>query len=198
MLSPRLQRILHIAFISCVFPIANASAAPLRSPWDVAPPLVKSQAYTCPTLPALSPNIVANSFYSDPKHSIIDPVKYAAYREASERFSQLDAETARAADAFQATGSSEAATCVLRLLHTQALANAMTGQMSSNQAYYVQHWTLGALSVAWLKVRSANPGTVAERKAVLDWLSHMAVEVRTYFAARNAKGTNDGTNNHLY
>ena len=51
-----------------------------------------------------------------------------------------------AADEFQQSGSREAAACVVHLLGVVAHEDAMTGAMSTNQAYYVQGWTLGGVA----------------------------------------------------
>lgn len=177
--------------------VARAQA-PLRSPWDVSAVRAKPGSYPCPQVAALPRDIEASSFYSDSKHSVIDEKKYAAYNTARKQFEDVMHDVARAADRYQESGDRGAAECVLKLLDTQAANAAMTGSMSSNQAYYVQNWTLGALGVDWLKVRNANPGTPEQRGAAVDWMKLVGTQTRTYFTARHAKGTNDGTNNHYY
>jgi len=107
-------------------------------------------------------------------------------------------EAERAADTYQQTGNRAAAACVLQILDNDAAASSMTGSMSTNQAHYVQNWTLGALAVSWLKVRAAEPGTLEQRQAAIDWMKLVAGQTRDYFTMRHAKGTNDGTNNHYY
>jgi poly(beta-D-mannuronate) lyase len=183
---------------SCFVAGLAASAATLKSPWDVHPVAAAAKSYSCPTLAPLPKDIVAFDFYSDAKHSIIDPKRYAVYQQSQEQFRTTTSEAAKAADSFQATGNQGAATCVLQILTAEAKAEAMTGNMASNQSYYVQNWTLGALAVTWLKVRSAEPGTVEQRKEVVDWLVNVALATRKYFTERNQKGTDDGTNNHYY
>ena len=61
---------------------------------------------------------------------------------------------------FSALAARQAAACVAQILMQQAQADAMTGSMSSNQAYYVQNWAIGALAIAWLKVRPAGPAAL--------------------------------------
>ena len=178
-------------------PVAFA-ATPLRSPWDAVPVALTDGAYVCPALAPLPVNIEASSFYSDSQHSVIDEKKEAAYKAADEHFQEAMATTAKAADAFRATGNRQAAACVLSVLLVYANAHSMTGTMSSNQANYVQNWTMGALAVTWLKVRNANPGSADDRKAVTAWLDAVGAEVRGYFKERHEKATNDGRNNHYY
>lgn len=185
----------------CAAAAFNATArtpAALRSPWDLHPVLPKAGSYTCPALPPLPKDIVASSFYSDPKHSIIDPARLAAYNAARKPYQDTMRFAEKAADVYRQTANRGAAECVLQILDSEAAASSMTGAMSSNQAHYVQNWTLGALAVTWLKVRAAQPGTARQRQAAIDWMKLVAGQTRDYFTMRHAKGTNDGTNNHYY
>ena len=178
-----------------------AMAAPstaLLSPWDERPVKVTAAGYSCDVPPALPKDIVAYDFYSDAQHSVIDPTRYAAYNAAAKRFDDVMHAAESAADNFQSTGSRAAAECVLRILVLNAQAGAMTGDRASNQSYYVQNWTLGALAVTWLKVRGAEPGSAEDRKLVTGWLQQLAGQVHDYFAERHAKPTTDAQNNHFY
>ena len=175
-----------------------AVAAPLLSPWDAKTVQVREASYSCPALKALPKDIEASDYYSDAKHSVVDEKRKAAYEAVEAQFDDAIKSAAKAGDDFQANGNKGAAACVLQILNMEAAADAMTGAMSSNQANYVQNWSLGAFAVSWLKVRSSNPGTVAERKAATVWMAKVAAQVEAYFAARHDKGTNDGTNNHYY
>ncbi len=174
------------------------AAPPLRSPWDLKPVTVKDSGSSCPPIVALPRDIEASSFYTDAQHSKIDPKLEAKYNAAQEKYRGVSAEAIAAAEKFRSTGNRGAAECVLRILDAQADADAMTGSMSSNQAYYVQNWTLGALAVTWLKVRQAEPGTPEDRARAIAWMVKVANQVDAYFTQRHEKGTNDGTNNHYY
>jgi poly(beta-D-mannuronate) lyase len=189
-----------VAPLLCVAIVAFGQEAQksLVSPWDLHPVHTHDTPYACNVPPALPKDIVAYDFYSDAKHSIIDPTRYAAYTAAAKRFDETTHVAEAAADSFQATGSMAAANCVLQVLVTNARAEAMSGTMASNQSNYVQNWTLGALAITWLKVRSAEPGSPADRKLIVDWLHTVAGQVHDYFTARNAKGTTDSSNNHYY
>lgn len=175
-----------------------ASASDLRSPWDERPVKVTTAGYTCDVPAALPKDIAAYDFYSDAKHSVIDPARYAAYNAAARRFDDAMHAAESAADNFQSTGSRAAAECVLQILLLNAQAGAMTGDMASNQSYYVQNWTLGSLAVTWLKVREADPGTPDERTAITGWLQAVAHSTQSYFTDRHQKGTTDAQNNHYY
>lgn len=181
---------------------AQPAAAALVSPWDQHAVKAKPGEYSCPAVAALPQDIVAYDYYSDAQHSVKDEKRYEAYNAAAAQYTHLSSVTARAADKFQETGNTGAAACVMQLLLTQAQAGAMTGHMSSNQANYVQNWTLGALAIAFLKVRAAGPDALGvkpeQMQTVEQWLKTAGDQVEAYFAPRHAKGTSDGRNNHLY
>lgn len=185
-------------YVMASSPASAATTPRLHSPWDTTQSQSQSGSYSCADPVALPESIDASSFYSDAKKSIIDPRKYAAYQSSKDQYQNVMRQAEKAADKFQATGNIQAANCVLKVLATQASAKAMTGIMSTNQAFYVQNWTLGALAVTWLKVRSAKPGTATQRTEALHWMQSVAVQTRAYFTERHRKNTKDGTNNHYY
>ena len=191
-------------WISLAAPHAVAAGAKemLRSPWDLHPVAITNAKYACPQIPTLPHNIVAFDYYSDSRHSIIDPTRHAAYEAASNPFADVEDAAERAADEFQRSGSTQAAACVAQILMQQAQADAMTGSMSSNQAYYVQNWAIGALAIAWLKVRPAGPaalGITDPRAAVLaSWMKKVGGQVEDYFEGLHEKGASSGRNNHFY
>lgn len=181
---------------------AKHRAQSLRSPWDLHPVTLTSAKFDCPSLAPLPHDIVAYDYYSDAKHSITDPARHAAYEAAAKPFLEIEEATERAADDYQSTGNNDAAACAARILIAQAQANAMTGSMSSNQAYYVQNWALGALAVVWLKVRPAGAAalgvTPAQTAALEAWMKAVAGQVRDYFEGMHEKNAGSGRNNHYY
>jgi poly(beta-D-mannuronate) lyase len=191
-----------IALVALPARAAEPAAQSLRSPWDIHPVALTGAKYDCPTLATLPHDIVANDYYSDPKASIIDPVRHDAYEAAVKPFFAVEDATERAADNFQSTGSREAAACVAHILFAQAQANAMTGNMSSNQAYYVQNWAIGAFAMVWLKVRPAGSAALglspAQAAIVAAWIKTVAVQVENYFEGLHEKGAGSGINNHFY
>jgi poly(beta-D-mannuronate) lyase len=193
-----MKRIVFTISVMIFLGSSAATAAPLLSPWDEHPVKVRAESYACSLPDVLPKDIVLFDYYSDSKHSIKDPTRYAAYQKAAEAFRIANDLAEKAADSFQDDGNKGAADCVLKMLLLQAHAEAMTGSMSSNQAYYVQGWSVGALSVTWLKVRGAEPGTAEERALVTNWLQRVAGSTKDYFTARALKNTSDGVNNHFY
>ena len=45
-----------------------------------------------------------------------------------------------------------------------------TGRMSSNQAYYVQGWVIGAIAIAYLKVRGSGLILPVQEQEILPWI----------------------------
>ena len=185
-------------------PAAHAASknSALRAPWDLHHVALNDTKYSCPQLAPLPHDIVAYDYYSDSKGSIIDPARHAAYEAAAGPFLAMESATTHAADEFQSSGSRQAAACVAQILAQQAQDGAMTGSMSSNQAYYVQNWALGAFAVAWLKVRSAGAPTLgitpAQQATVEKWMQKAGGQVEDYFETLHEKGVGSGRNNHFY
>jgi len=172
---------------------------PMQSPWDVmAKVKVTDAAYACPDEAHIPADLTTNSFYSDPAGSIIDPVKWKAYQESSGPVKKLGQDAVDAADAYLATGSRAAAQCVLKLEKGAAVDKALTGKMSSNQAYFVQGWVMGALGIAYLKVRGSGVVDEADGKLLVDWMKTVSKQEMDYYDDRVAKDPNHNGQNHLY
>lgn len=186
-----------LALILLASPALAAHAA-LRSPWDLLSIQQTSTPYTCPAAVPLPRDIVAYDYYTDKRYSIPDPARFRAYQQAAAPFRRTMTDASRAADFYVKSGSRSAALCVLQILVADARSGAMTGAMASNQSYYVQNWTVGALAIAYLKVRDSAAGTAAERSQIAGWLIQVAHSTQNYFGARRAEHTKDARNNHLY
>jgi poly(beta-D-mannuronate) lyase len=173
---------------------------PLRSPWDGKPIAITTAPYSCPATPDIPPDLITDGFYrlDDPTHSIIDPVRQAAYNKSSGPVKAAGQAVVAAADAYRTTGSRPAAECALKLIDAMAKQHSLTGKMSSNQAYYVQGWVAGAIAIGYLKIRDAHLETAEQDKSIAEWLVSVGEESKGYFDARVAKSTSDGRNNHLY
>jgi poly(beta-D-mannuronate) lyase len=86
----------------------------------------------------------------------------------------------------------------LNLIAAMAQQHSLTGKMSSNQAYYVQGWVVGAIAIGYLKIRDAHLATPEQNKSIADWLLSNGEQTKSYFDPRRAKGTSDARNNHSY
>ncbi len=143
-------------------------------------------------------DLIMDGFYrlDDPTHSIIDPVRQAAYTKAAQPVKGDGLKIVAAADAFRQTGSRSAALCVIHAATAMAAANSMAGHMSSNQASYVQGWIAGQIAIDYLKVRGYGFSTPDEDAAVGAWLKRIAEQTKGFYT-KTAKG--DGNrNNHFY
>jgi poly(beta-D-mannuronate) lyase len=191
-----------LSVFCCVAVSAGAAAAPvksLRSPWDGKPVATTDAAYSCPALPHLAPDLVTDGFYrlDDPTHSIIDPVRQEAYRKSSDGVKAVGMAIVKAADDYRTTGSRQAAQCATSRVLTLAQDRSLSGKMSSSQAYYVQGWVVGAVAIAYLKVRNAGDATPEQNKTIAEWLHKVGEATRGYYDART-KNNEDKGNNHLY
>jgi len=184
-------------FLLALVPAAHAEK-PLRSPWDSLPVKVTDAPYTCPAPIHLSPDLTTSGFYADSKGSIIDPAKWKAYQESAGPVKDLGNKAVAAADAFRATGSRQAAQCVLLLEKTAAQDKALTGRMSSSQAYFVQGWVAGALAIAELKVRDSGVIDRADTRLIADWMKTVSAQTMDFYDKRDAAAPGGNGNNHLY
>jgi poly(beta-D-mannuronate) lyase len=97
-----------------------------------------------------------------------------------------------AADAYRSTGSRAAAECTVAHMTAAAQDGVFTGTMSSRQAYYVQGWVIGAIAVAYLKVRDSGVITRDEEHLLFPWFENVARQSLAFYEKDGAK------NNHLY
>ena len=191
--------LVFLASVMVVTPFGHTQAVqPLKSPWDLNKVTQTDAPYTCPAPVHLSKDLTTDGFYSDSKSSVIDPVKWKAYAESSGPYKTLGEQAVAAADAYRSTGSRSAAQCVLKLLDSAATDGVFTGQMSSRQAYYVQGWVIGALAIAFLKVRGSGYVTAEETATLGKWMETVARQTMDFYDSAMARPGGSLQNNHLY
>ncbi|MBB6487363.1 alginate lyase family protein [Rhizobium lusitanum] len=176
--------------------IAQGRAAELRSPWDMPVSVQKRDAFTCPSPPELPNTIKAADYYTDAAHSIVDPVRKKAYDEATGGLRSAMRDVIDMADRYQADGDEMSARCAAHFLDSFAANSALTGDTTTNQAVYVQGWTLGSFAIAWLKIRSDSDISAKERSRITASLADVASRNIDYYKKRDDKS--DGRNNHRY
>jgi poly(beta-D-mannuronate) lyase len=174
---------------------AVASDTSLRSPWA---PVVVANAPTpsCAPPPRLPASINAVDYYSDAALSIVDPERKRAYDQATRPLHDAARAVEAMADEFRGNGDSATAACAAIWLESFARSDALTGPMTSNQAFYVQGWMLSAFAIAWLKVSVDAEIPAPRRLRIADWLARVAALNQHYYAGRSTK--TDGRNNHRY
>lgn len=190
----------HVVLILLFAVTVSASAQTLRSPWDGKPVTATEAPYTCPPLAHITPDLITDGFYrlDDPTHSIIDPVRQEAYRKSSDPVKAVGMQIVRAADTYRTTGSRSAAQCAVAQIISLAQEHALTGKMSSSQAYYVQGWVVGAIAIAYLKVRDLNIQTPQQAETIGAWMHGVGEQTKTYYDTHKRAGHGDAQNNHLY
>jgi poly(beta-D-mannuronate) lyase len=184
--------------VTLLLPIGAYAAPALRSPWDGKDVKLTDASYACPAIVHLSADLTTDRFYSDSKSSIIDPEKWKAYVASSGPYKNLGQRIVDAADAYRTTGSREAAECAIQHMDAAAKDGVFTGKMSSNQAYYVQGWVIGAIAIAYLKIRDSGLIPPEQAHEILPWIEKVVQQTMDYYDARRQKGTGDAENNHLY
>jgi len=186
--------------LGAVLLLGGAAPAPrgLRSPWDTPPQAAATmESETCAHAPDLPTGITASDYYSDSAHSVVDPARLKAYRQAVAPLQHAARYIVAMADRYRTDGDVAAADCAARWLDRFAADGVLTGSMSSNQADYLQGWMLGAFAVAWLKIRPAEHAIdPAQRARVTSWLAQIADDIRRYYGPR--VGKTDARNNHRY
>jgi poly(beta-D-mannuronate) lyase len=70
--------------------------------------------------------------------------------------------------------------------------------MSSNQAYYVQGWVIGALGIAYLKIRNSGVVNRKDAKLLTSWMQTVSRQTMDYYDAQLAKPGHANGNNHVY
>lgn len=168
------------------------SKIPLRSPWDTHPVKLTQANYECPSTEHLSADLTMEGYYIDKQSSVIDPVKWKAYAQASGPYRKLGQSIVNAADDYRATGSRAAAACGIKLMTVAARDGVFTGTMSSRQAYYVQGWITGAIAIAYLKVRDSGLVSSEETLLLQRWFETIVRQTEDFYKSNGA------TNNHLY
>jgi poly(beta-D-mannuronate) lyase len=103
-----------------------------------------------------------------------------------------------AADEYRTTGSRSALQCAMTQTLTLAQDHALTGKMSSDQAYYVQGWVVGAIAIAYLKIRDGSLATPQQTETIAHWMQSVGEQTKQYYEAHKKAGHGDSRNNHLY
>ena len=194
----RFAALLAAVAISVSAPI-TALANPLRSPWDVGIMAGSEAPYPCPAVEHIAADLVTDGFYrlDDPTHSIVDPVRMKAYRESADGVKAVGLAIVKAADDYRTFGSRKAAQCAMSRIVQMAQDRSLSRKISSDQAYYVQGWVVGAVAIAYLKVRGGGDATPQQTEDISKWLQSVGEESKAYFDGHIA-GHRAAKNNHLY
>lgn len=178
--------------------IFNRTAGGLRSPWDqLTRPPNRQSTWECPALAPPPPLISFAGYYTDSRHSVVDPSAKRLYEATSAPIENYTRAVVKAADAFRKNDNAQARACALQLLEMEADAESLTEPRlsadGSRQAFYVQTWMTAGSALAYLKVRSAaSPG---ERAKIRQWLGKLGNAVVGFQERLAAVHSEDSRNN---
>ena len=129
--------------------------------------------------------------------SVVDKQSANAYRTARKTVDDFKKGVIRTSDLYVASkpAKGDLASCVLTWLDTWAKSGAMLGSVSQ-QGGYVRKWTLGTVSMAYLKVRDAESLDAAKKERVVAWIRDWAAIVREDYSTGMERGSRN--NNHSY
>ena len=157
--------------------------------------LAAAPAYAaCPPPPAGYPDIRALGYYTDKAGSVIDPVLHQQNKDATAPLDRYAADVARMSDDYLRTGDPAAAQCTLSWLGAWADDGAMLGQMirvNNDQSFYMRHWMLDAVAMAYLKVH--DQAGARQRARIDPWLQKLALANLAYWDNPKRR-----RNNHYY
>jgi poly(beta-D-mannuronate) lyase len=191
-------------------PLRNLSSTPppqryelLRGPYHAVPSAASSAAsapqtpLTVPPFPAPIRDVMGVDYYTDARHSDIDPVLKARNEAVEAPMRELGRSLMLLSDGYlQGNASnSDLARQTLDGLFAWASADALLGQVNRGGLNQVM-WALGAYALDYLKIRDAS-GLDATKKARIErWFRQLAAEQLSYAAAHPTWP--DHANNHAY
>jgi poly(beta-D-mannuronate) lyase len=163
-------------------PAAALAPGNLHSPWDSQPVKPSDIPFDCGPAAPVGPDITISGTLEDSsKQHLSEDVKSAVYLQSTAALKDLSARVVQAADVYRNTGSRAAAQCAANLIASAAASRAMTGYMSSNDAWLEQNNALHALSIAWLKIRGADPASPQDTQLILTWFDNLVRMERTFY-----------------
>jgi poly(beta-D-mannuronate) lyase len=189
------NRHLSLPLIAIFLALPAAAAPPLRSPWDLQPVATRDHPYSCPVPTHVSPNLTSNGYYTDAHHSVIDPAAQEQYKAITAPYQEVVKKIIAAADAYQTTGSRAAAECAALLVDIAAKEHFLAGIMNGRQSYYVQKWLVGAIAIAYLKIRPSGIASPTQSGEVVRWLKDVASQSMNFADPPNG---HTEPNNHRY
>ena len=146
-----------------------------------------ASAQSCDAPPPPVIDIVANSYYADVHHSVIDPSR----KEENQRSIEPIESFLHQVTQMASSPDSQSRNCVVTWLAAWADASALLGSASGEQAYYERKWTLAGLSLGYARVRMQTPRD--RRAAIEGWLRQLAHAVIHHSEAHRGE-----RNNHFY
>ncbi len=156
--------------------------------------VLPAAAAPCAAPPPAPRDVEGLGYYSDAASSVIDPALKQHSEAMAAPFNTFQRQVARMTDQALADHDTEAGRCAIAWIAAWARGGAMLGEMrhiNNDQADYTRQWTLGAVAVAYAKVRRlAAP---AEAAVIDPWLIKLGQASLHYWDNPKHK-----RNNHYY
>lgn len=165
----------------------------MPSPWDETPARVVTGVYPC-TLPTVLPVDIESSYsFLVPIDATIPNRSLYGVLDLKRVLDPLES----AADAYQRSGSTSAARCVLSILSSQAEAGALTAETHNRIAMQLQGLSVGAMAIALLKVESSQSADGWQHSAQVakigSWMNRLAHPTEEYYEVDGRASDNSAT-----
>lgn len=202
-----------IAFIACLtlsacqttyyIPAKVTSFDRLKPPFDIAQRraqmgVSRTAKITCKPPPTPVRDLIFHGFYrKGTGSSIVDHDAMRRYRAARKTVDDFERHVIKQSDLYVATrpANPDIAACVFNWLYRWAKAGAYLGEVS-HQGGFVRKWSLGTISLAYLKIRDARGLDPARKKTIGEWIGKWAAVVHDDYSAHLDRSSRN--NNHAY
>lgn len=183
-------------------PALLASPDRLQPPFDIArlgpAPPPPDESFACKRPPNPVRSLTFDGFYSPGSgSSVVDDGAMKRYRAARKPVDDFERGIIDMGDRYLGVAPRDPAIarCVLDWLHRWAQGGGYQGAVSS-QGGFVRKWSLGTVSLAWLKIRAAPGLDPAKTADVLRWIGTWALTVKADYEDRPERSSRN--NNHAY
>lgn len=149
----------------------------------------------CRDVPAPVVDVMGQTYYSDERHSIIDPKKFEQSRELTVPLRSFNNQIARLSDRIWMFDDIRAESCLYTWLSTWARAGALLGD-ANYQGEFERKWNLSGIALAYLKVAPLLHWKSEQKSTIIAWLEKIAKRVRSDYDQKLDRQSR--RNNHIY
>lgn len=192
-----------ITLLAAVLALSGmAEAARLKAPFEIAVERKSTDAsapdFVCKTPPPAVRDLTFGGFYRrGTGSSIVDKEAMRRYRTARRPVDRFERAVSKMSDQYIVGRLSDPsrARCVLDWLSHWAGAGGFLGEVSS-QGGFVRKWSLGTMSLVYLKIRDESTLDPVKKAVVRDWIATWAKIIRRDYSTGLHR--NSRNNNHVY
>lgn len=153
------------------------------------------QSLKCPQAPTPIIDVMSQTYYSDPHHSIIDPELLEQSRESAKPLRTFNNQIAHLSDRLWKFDDLNAENCLYTWLSIWADAGALLGD-ANYQGEFERKWNLSGIALAYLKIESLVHWTPGQKAKIVGWLEKIAKRVRMDYDKKLDRQSR--RNNHIY